>query len=414
MKIAAVGDSTKPGTYGGIPYHLWQAGIDCGLPFDGLRLDTAAPVWRRRRFMWNLRQVAAGKGAGGYQYSDEFLEALWQQESPPQSEDGLLNLFQLFPKTIVGRGLNKSWFYIDQTLTQLFDYYEMGRSAPRRLRDDAIARETEQYQQSAGVLCFSQWAARELQDTYKIPAQKIHIAIAGANLDARAVEKWNGIPHLSKRDGKPLRLVFVGKEWKRKGLDRLLRAMKIVRSRNVAAELVVIGVAQRSLPPELALTKGVTWIGFVDKGREAGRFIRLVSGCDVGCLLSVAETAGISLKEFARLGLPVIAPRTGGAPEYVVPGASNLVATGDTDEEIAEIICSLASNRNLLSQQQALAWQARAEAGWDRTVEKIARVVGMNRGGSPCDAGGTGRKASVPSRDGQVAAARQIFGGVAH
>jgi glycosyltransferase involved in cell wall biosynthesis len=137
----------------------------------------------------------------------------------------------------------------------------------------------------------------------------------------------------------------------------------------------VLGLNPQALPVDLARTPGVTWGGFVDKRKDPERFIELLSKCDVGCLLSRAEAGGISLREFCRLGLPTIAPDTGGSPEFIVPDATHLVPSAAPDEAIADILFALATNPDLLEHQSKAAWAARGDAGWDRAVIRLAQVV---------------------------------------
>jgi glycosyltransferase involved in cell wall biosynthesis len=266
------------------------------------------------------------------------------------------------------------WFYIDQTLEQLFEYYDFVVS--KSVRRDAIAREQAQYAAADGIICHSVWTATSVRNAYGIEDNKIQVVKCGANLDLAALNVWeNATRDRSRQREGPLRAVFVGKEWKRKGLDRLIRAMRIARGRGAAVTLLVLGLDPMVLPADLARTPGVTSGGFVDKRNDPGRFIELLSGCDVGCLLSRAEAGGVSLREFCRLGLPTIAPDTGGSPEFVVPDATHLVSPEAPDEAIADILFALATNPDLLERQREAAWAARRDAGWDRAVTRLAQVL---------------------------------------
>jgi glycosyltransferase involved in cell wall biosynthesis len=120
----------------------------------------------------------------------------------------------------------------------------------------------------------------------------------------------------------------------------------------------------------------VVWAGFIDKRRELARFLDTIADCDVGCLLSRAEAGGISLREFCRLGVPTIAPDVGGAPEYVLSRASDLVPPHAPDEVIASVITRLARDREELARRRRLAFERRHEASWDKAIDSIGRLVG--------------------------------------
>jgi glycosyltransferase involved in cell wall biosynthesis len=374
--LAAVGDVTDPATSSGTPYYCLQAGLAAGVFTGGLKLKTSDHIWTRRRILWNIWQILSKAQRGGYQYSETFLDRLWQQTDEKDRYGCLLNFFQLFPEAIMRCPALARWFYIDQTLEQLFQYYGFAAIVSESVRRDAIIREQAQYAAAEGVICHSDWTAQSVREAYAINDNKIHVVICGANIDIAALDNWeNETPYRRPHHEGPLRAVFVGKEWKRKGLDRLLRAMRIARERGAAVTLLVLGLDPTALPTDLARTPGVKWGGFVDKRKDPGRFIELLSGCDVGCLLSRAEAGGISLREFCRLGLPTIAPDTGGSPEFVVPDATHLVSPVAPDEAIADILIALATNPDLLERQREAAWAARRDAGWDRAVTRLAQVV---------------------------------------
>ena len=76
--LAAMGDVNDANTWSGIPYHFLQAAKAGGLIDEGLRLECEGPAWQRARLLWNGWRWITGRGRGGYQYSVNFLERLWQ------------------------------------------------------------------------------------------------------------------------------------------------------------------------------------------------------------------------------------------------------------------------------------------------------------------------------------------------
>jgi glycosyltransferase involved in cell wall biosynthesis len=377
--LASVGDVTDPGTFSGTPYHCLQAGLAQGVFAGGLKLESTGRHWQCRRALWNAGQLLTSGHYGGYQYSQSFLDRLWLNANFCQEDVGVLNFFQLYPETMMRRPKTRRWFYIDQTLDQLFSYYGIANIVPEVVRKDALARERDQYEASEAVICHSRWAATSVINRYGISPNKVYTVHYGANLDPDAVQAWeqriaDGRTSWSRREHS-LKVVFVGKEWQRKGLDRLIRAMKIARGRKVSLELIVLGVIPDKLPHDLASVPGIYWGGFINKRTSAARFISIIAECDVGCLLSHAEAGGMSLLEFARLGLPAIAPDTGGNPELVAAEASHLVAPNAPDEVIADILTSLATDEDLLARQRQAAMAMRHKAGWEYSISMLAPIL---------------------------------------
>ena len=373
IALAAVGDATDPATWSGTPWHFLETAGAFGMTARGLKLDAKATMWRRRRVGFSITRLVAHGEMGGYQYSDAFLKRLFGQD-PLRAGECVVNMFQLYPRDLFERHDGQKWFYIDQTLSQLFENYGVGARVGRKLAANSIVRERAQYQAAAGVIGQSKYAADDLVACYGVPKDRVHVVVAGANLPRAALDRFERFGQRAESD-RPLKLVFVGKDPVRKGLDRLIEGLKWARSAGGQANLLAIGIDPKEVPSALKLD-GVDFVGSVDKKTDTDRFIDLVASCDVGCLLSRAEAGGISLREFHRLGLPTIAPRVGGAPEYVLQGASFLVPPDAGPDEIGSIIHRLATQPELLAEQRRIAWKMRHEASWDIAMQKIAKIIG--------------------------------------
>ncbi len=377
--LAAVGDANDPRTWSGIPYHFLQAAKAAGLLDEGLPLAVDAPAWRLRRWSWNAVSVLSGDRPGGYQYSVPFLERLWASHRDRLQGAVIINCFQLYPPSLVADALVEKWFFIDQTLLQLLDHYGQRPVVGRRVVRQAVERERDGYHAAAGVIVFSQWAAASVVGQYGISSARVHIVAPGANLDSDAYASWEreeerrraGSGHAPRDPRQRLRLVFVGKEWRRKGLDRLLRGFALARRQGCNATLRVIGCGRESLPASLRDVAGVEWCGFIDKQRDAERFLRMVAECDVGCLLSRADASPIALREYVALGLMVLSTDVGGVADQVVQRASVVLPAQGGDEETAAVLLDLWRHEEEVSLRRAAAWERRRSALWVESVNQM-------------------------------------------
>ena len=378
--LAAVGDVNNPVTWSGTPYHLLQAGRRANLIHEGLDLSVDSWHWKLRRAGWNAAQVGLRfTRPGGYQYSDVFLERLWGAVHAKIPGVAVINCFQLFAPSVVTNRAVEKWFYVDMTLFQLFNDYGIRNSIGARIAKHALAREAEGYRSAAGVICHSKWAARSMTEHYNLPESKIHVVVPGASVDLDAYARWEREFELKNvqpfNEIVPLKLICVGKYWRRKGLDRLLVALEIARRRGANIILRVIGCERRTLPAELQQVDGVEWLGFMDKRAGADRFLDAVSECDIGCQLSRAEAGGIAQREFHALGLPVLGTGVGGASEHRIRGASIEVGVDASNEEIAHVLFELARNPERVSALKVSAWESRREALWPASVMKLQRIL---------------------------------------
>jgi len=132
-------------------------------------------------------------------------------------------------------------------------------------------------------------------------------------------------------------LLFVGRFYRRKRVDVLLRAAALLRAAIPDLEVRIVGDgpcrgAWRALARESRLDSTVAWLGDVSRAGLAAEYNR----CHAFCLPSVQEGFGIVLLEAMAAGKPIIAARAAAIPE-VAPHA-RLVAPDDEAALAAAIL----------------------------------------------------------------------------
>ncbi|MEM1343232.1 MAG: glycosyltransferase family 4 protein [Pseudomonadota bacterium] len=219
----------------------------------------------------------------------------------------------------------------DATFRLMVDYYpefsKLSRTTLRtgeRLEAEAIAR--------SDVLVYSSaWAARSAIEDYGADPGRVHVIPFGANLTdpphrrdlKRAADVGTG------KGGAVLRLLFVGKQWQRKGGDLALAAMQSLRQRGYNARLTVLGCQ----PPLDTPVEGLDVAGFLDKSdpEQNRRFAQYFLDADLYLMPVRAECSAIAFCEAAAYGLPVISCDTGGTGTVVQAGRSGLLLPPGSD-----------------------------------------------------------------------------------
>jgi glycosyltransferase involved in cell wall biosynthesis len=376
--LAAAGDANDPALFGGIPYHFLHAAVADGVIDAGLSLKAPEGLLHRARWAsWNATRALSGAGIRGYQLSESRLNVLWSDYRDRLAGAVLLNMFQLYPPWVIENVQIEKWFSIDQTLRQLFTYY-LRKPLSERTIQEALQLEQIGYQSAAGIIVHSDWARDDVIEGYGIAPSKVHVVKPAANLEAGPYAEWEQrhAQHLTPNsEARPIRFVFVGVDGFRKGLDRLLGGLAIARARGSRAELRVIGCQRRNMPSRLRDLAGVEWFGFISKQQHLSHFLRAVSDCDVGCLLSRAEAAGIGLHEYHALGLAVLGTSAGGSAEQLIPEASVIADVEATDEEIASILMSFEANPQRLSSMKLAAWEQRHDHLWPNRVLQVEALL---------------------------------------
>ena len=207
---------------------------------------------------------------------------------------------------------------------------------------------------------------------YDVSQQKIRVLPPGANIPECRLVSLDNRPELCLRtDRRGLVVGFIGLYPERKGLLMIAEEVQLLRRAGYDIRLHVIG----NCPPEISRRDGVTHFGVIDKTIDIERFIEIVRNIDVGCMLSRAETAGIALLEFLRMGIPVIATDVGGIPDIVELGAGQLVSPESRASDLAEHVARLLDEPERLAELKQSAWRRRHNASWSRVVRELRSLL---------------------------------------
>jgi len=374
--VGVLGDANDINCWSNIPYFFLQAGKRAGFFKTGLKLEPSRQ--KNQRLLWNLGNLLRGDRLGGFQHTRYFNEAMLNQVDTSEISE-IVSHFQLFPpyELCQTKGIAFS-HYIDFPLPCLFEDYDIASTIGKRIAKQALAREHEQYMAAKHVICMSPWAARQVIDRCHIPAAKVHAIIPGANLPESAfVNDANDLTELGEPpDGKniPLRIAFVGKVPLRKGLDRLVAGVRILRSRGYKIIVRVIGAQENLFPHDPEIEN----LGFINKLHEPNRLVEELKACHIGALPSYQEAFGIAALEYLRCGLPSIVTKTGGLGDSIPPDCGIVLPATCTGEDIADSIEQLLKHPDQFQQLRQNAKQKAAYASWDRSIADFQQLWDKN------------------------------------
>jgi glycosyltransferase involved in cell wall biosynthesis len=324
--LTCIGDATSPQTWSGTPFYFLKSAQRLGFLDGGWRLDPRQfPI---RKLAWNAwRQLRYGEH-GGFQYSNMFLRKLQTQTGPLPDGVEFISHFPLFPEV---RKIEAS-FYIDATLSQNFYDYGLAQEGlvGNRTVAESLAREKDQYAAAKNIVCMSSWAARSVVEQYGISPHKVHVIPAGANVSTPPPPALS----LYTRSFSPLRLGFIGKDWRRKNLLLVLEVAEILQDRGQETEVLAAGFSPADVPRHPRLHA----FGYIDKQKYPDRFADFFRRCHFTCLLSSAEAFGLSNRESLVHGSPVLARNIGGIADTLPDGCGHLFPAEATAGDIADTI----------------------------------------------------------------------------
>ncbi|MGO8676855.1 MAG: glycosyltransferase family 4 protein [Limisphaerales bacterium] len=219
----------------------------------------------------------------------------------------------------------------------------------------------------------SEMVKLEVQRYYPIPDDRFFIAHSGVDAPAPDANqrrgRWRARLGLDNQD---VAALFVGSEFRRKGLDALIEALGILRERG--PRLVVVGGQDRTpyerRAAELGIAHRITWAGRVDNIQD------YYALADIFVLPTLSDPSPLAPLEAMAYGCAAIVScgRYSGAAELAANGEALLLQDPKDPSELAKALESLMdpAARKALSERGRLSTR---HCSWDRTAAAVLAAL---------------------------------------
>ncbi len=214
--------------------------------------------------------------------------------------------------------------------TALANTYYPGFDRKRLPSKRWLARERKIYEHATLTFTWSSHVSRSLVELYGIDPGRIRCVFAGTNVDSGTAVSTDD------RSGK--QILYVGRDWERKGGPLLLEAFKKVRRSDPDATLLVLGEDSPQLDVE-----GVTVLGEVSASEVGEQYLRSA----VFCMPTRVEPFGIVFVEALAHGVPVVATPVGALPDIVQDGETGFLVAPDDPDQLAARLLTLLGDPDL-------------------------------------------------------------------
>lgn len=222
------------------------------------------------------------------------------------------------------------------------------------------------------ILPWSNWVRESLISEYGVEPHRIQVIPPGVDLDL-----WrpgDGVDTAAAED-KPVRILFVGGDFHRKGGDLVLRAFaKLPKGQ---ATLDIVTRTQLDGGPDITVHNGIE--------PNSPKLLELYQSSHLFVFPTQAEAFGIVAAEAAATGLPVIATDVGGLSDIVVHGENGFLFAHDDEVQLAAHLQEVIEQPGLRAQMGA-AGRARAEKLFDadknakRVLEAVIEAAQLDNG----------------------------------
>lgn len=339
MHLALVSqfDARSPRAWSGIPFRIARA-----LEQHVERLTVLPPCVPPRTVGAAAAKARARLSGTGFlrAHTEEYARAVGAIASRQVADvrpDAVLSIGSL-PLSFLDAGV-PAGFWIDATFESHLHAYEgyaalgeAGVAEGHRVEARALAR--------ADLAAYpSTAAAASAVGYYGTPAEHVAVVPFGANLDAPP-RRADVEAAIAARASSPIRMLFLGGDWTRKGGDVAVRVAERLNAAGTPAVLDVVGAR----PPADAARPFVTAHGFLHKDVPAERAAleTLLMQAHALVMPVRAEAFGCVFCEAAAYGIPSLTTRVGGAPDAVADGVSGLVFDARPDPAVvADVLARL-------------------------------------------------------------------------
>lgn len=225
------------------------------------------------------------------------------------------------------------------------------------------------------VYLTSAWATEMAINHYNINKEKVFEIPFGANLlddvdidNEDLVSKSNNLEILN--------LLFIGKNWERKGGEKLLNLSTKLKENNINFKLNIIGCSP--IIPE-SLQDNIKSYGLLDKRKsdENKLFNEILKQSHFFIMPSKAEAFGHVYCEANAYGIPAIATKTGGVPSVIIDGINGF--TYDEENFVNEAFLFLTNIRNEKEEYLNLCHSSRERylehLNWNSSIKKILQII---------------------------------------
>lgn len=263
----------------------------------------------------------------------------------------------------------------DATLLQVI--HEGGPEAKlcRESRRDGLRNEAAALSRASLLLYLSDWAARSATEHHGVSPDKVRVLPTGPNLEIQhgPAEVQSMIETRSERE---CRLLFCGRNWKRKGADIAVETAAALNRLGVPTQLDIVG----SRPPDgRVLPSFVRLHGSIRKSvpGELEALLQLYRDAHFFLLPTRFEPFGHVFTEAAAFGVPSIATQVGGVPTAVHDGVSGkLLPLAAEADDFAALIFDLLDDATRYRKLAASSFaEYESRFAWPVIVAQLKRLL---------------------------------------
>jgi len=225
-----------------------------------------------------------------------------------------------------------------------------------------ISHESLTYKYADLIFTFSEHVRKSLLDDYNISPRKVKTVYSGVNILQP--------PQFNKRyDGKTI--LFVGKDFHRKGGYTLLNAFKIVKRKIPDAKLYVVGI-DKNIIESKSTQAGVEFLGFI----ERNKLLDIYKQASLFVLPSFSDPFPNVFFEAMVHKIPCIGTNVDRIPEMIIDNETGYIVPTNEPEILADRIVSILTSKDKMTRFGEKGYsRVKNFFTWEHVVKRIKKSM---------------------------------------
>lgn len=263
-------------------------------------------------------------------------------------------------------------------LNYFLNYFKNKKKSKKNLLEGFIC-EQKSYLKAKKIILTSNWAKYQAIRRYNIKSNKITVLGFGANL--LSVPPRNKIVKNihRKKNQKICNLISIGVDWKRKGMDKAVKLVKIMNAKGVETNLNIIG---SKCPKNFSNYKKINIVSFLNKqnATERKKMNKYLLDAHFNILFSKAEGFGVVFAEASAFGLYSISHNIGGINQVVINNKNGfLFDTNQSLDLVANYLIRIFKNpKKYYLKSYNSRMQFEKKLNWNHIGIKLKKIITDN------------------------------------
>jgi len=364
-------------TWSGTPYSLLVA-MQRTLSVPVYDIDLSLSSYRLLVHKILTSHRYQGKIVSNYRFAPLHLQSI-EKKLRAKVHEAAEKLDAILMIGDVGTVDNRCPFYLYQDMNTDYVLENYGKFPPGEIMfsiysyDEIVRRKTWQdrvYSQCAGIFVMSRWMADYIIHHSGVDSSKVHVVHAGNNMALSSHALHN---KSAKEQGREKTILFIGRDFLRKGGDLVLAAFRELRkSYGHPIRLIVIGPA--TWPVDGDIPDGVEFIGDIPYEEVRRYYFR----ADVFCMPSRYEGFGLVFAEALSHGVPCIGRNAFAMPEIIASGDNGYLVDNDDPTGLAGLLARVLDDDVMQQRVRMDADRYREYYSWDRVARDMLHIISRN------------------------------------